>query len=52
MSPRTGEIADHPLFALIGHTLAALVAGAVAGAGGWFRLRTEVRKLLGRWTPE
>ncbi|MEV0533830.1 hypothetical protein [Kitasatospora sp. NPDC050463] len=52
MSPRTGEIADHPLFALIGHTVAALVAGAVAGAGGWFRLRTEVRTLLGRRTPQ
>ncbi|MFJ9951297.1 hypothetical protein [Kitasatospora sp. NPDC091207] len=52
MSPRTGEIAGHPLLSLIGYAVAALVTGTVAGVGGWFRLRTEIRTLLGRPVDE
>ncbi|MFJ3789615.1 hypothetical protein [Kitasatospora sp. NPDC090091] len=48
MSPSTGEIADHPLLALVGYTAATLAAGAIVAVGGWFRLRTEVRRLLRR----
>ncbi|WP_395297450.1 hypothetical protein ACF9IK_31395 [Kitasatospora hibisci] len=45
MSPSTGEIADHPLLALVGYSAATLAAGAIVAAGGWSRLRTEARRL-------
>ncbi|MFD0346245.1 hypothetical protein ACFQ0M_09505 [Kitasatospora aburaviensis] len=45
MSPNTGEIADHPLLALVGYTAATLGAGAIVLVGGWSRLRTEARRL-------
>ncbi|MFF4381536.1 hypothetical protein [Kitasatospora sp. NPDC001547] len=48
MSPKTGELAEHPLFALIGYTAGALGAAAIVLVGGWFRLRTEACRLLGR----